>query len=119
MEEKFDTKDNIYASGVITYFTFNEKEKHLNFNGKIDEDDSPLERTSFKISKYVRGFNKGETKPMSRDLFPERNKVYQAKVIFETWQHEGQTCMRVAAFEIEKCLGTNFNENPFQEKEDK
>lgn len=119
--EWFDQNDTdkrmVYAVGTIRYFTNNDKDRSLYFDGEIISTGEIIHR-NIKLSKHVRGYEKGKDKLLPYNEYPEKNVVYSGKLILETWEWHGYSCMRVSAFEIDDVIGVNvshklFSRNPF------
>lgn len=110
-----EDKQQRMATGLISYFTMNEGEQKdsLYFDGIFDDNKEQLKR-KLKISKYVKGYNPATDEQITRDAYPDKNKVYKARIQVEQWEWEGHNCIRVIAFEIYDCVGENHKaRSPF------
>lgn len=110
-----EEKQQRMATGLISYFTMNDGDQKdsLYFDGKFDDNGEILKR-KLKISKYVKGFNPTTDEQITKDMYPSKDMIYNARVQVEQWEWEGHNCIRVIAFEIYDCVGNNVRaRSPF------
>lgn len=101
-----ENKEIMYAEGVIKHFTLSDEDRSLYFDGDVVESGEHIHR-NIKLSKRVAGYKSGSDTPLSKDDFPKRNDIYNARIMIESWEWNGHNCKRVLAFELLDYVGKN------------